>query len=321
MTYWIQQLFIGIVVVMNLIIFYWMFVGIYRLVSSGPDDLSTSLSLFVGLIGSYTIWKAVRILVIGDTANKIRSESFLRTEILMIHILFWGGTWVLWYEMLPLCSRGHYESGIHAKEQRQYADAIDQLNRALYQESNNINAHYALADIFTELADIDSAVVHYRIGVLSDHAYHPRAFNNLARLLLIGGDTIGALDLLDLAEERISKTSADEQWAQTGIIEKNRAWAYWKLGLYSLAMKHIVLAQKFLGAAHGLSDIPEIYCLHALIAKHTGDSKPAEQACLSSYESYQADLSNKKHQGSTARPAQGATRELYLLVLKQMVND
>ncbi len=320
--YLFQHLCVVLIVAIDLVALLALIIGLYKLVSKGPEDLSGALSLFGGTIGIYAIWKMANQLVTGDSADRYQAPTTRRLLLLAGHLLFLAGTMALWLVILPWYSQIDYSRGREAKQQKQYALAIDSYTRALYKNTQNIAAHYALGDIYQELSNWEAAVRHYRMGIHSDAGFHPRAFNNLARLLLTRDDAIAALDLLDLAAARVDKAPAEEAWAQQGIIRKNRAWAYWKLGLYGKAMKEITRAQQLLGSAHRLAELPEVSCLHALIARDSGkQSKDAEQVCLSNYEAKPKRRRNDQTSSENIRPLQGVSREIYLQVLKQSIRD
>jgi len=231
-----------------------------------------------------------------------------------IPLIAWG-VFALWENQTT-----YYERGIMAKEQKQHAKAIELFRMAINKENRNVGAYYELADIYAELTDQDKAIDYYREGIAKDTKFSSRAYNNLALLLLSQGDINSTLALLYRARKNIVTPIEKERWAQSGIILKNRAWAYWKKELYIKAMKFIIQAQEQLGPAQMLDLFPEVFCLHALIAKHTGDDPgPAEQLCINRFEAYQAKQQSGAL-GNTIKPIRGMTYELYLLVLKQHDN-
>jgi tetratricopeptide (TPR) repeat protein len=213
-------------------------------------------------------------------------------------------------------SQSDYELGVIWQEQKQYAKAIKHFERALETNPENVDAIYDLADIYAELTDTEKAIEFYRQGLEKDPVRHPRAYNNLAVLLLSTNDISNTLVLLAKAEQNIVTTVPEERWAQLGAILKNRAWAYWKNGLYPQAMELIEKAQKLLGPAQKLGSYPEVFCLHALIAAHTGNPEPAEQECITRFEADQEQPTGSTYPQQN-KSIFGITYELYLLVLKQ----
>ncbi len=209
-----------------------------------------------------------------------------------------------------------FEHGIMAKKSGHHSEAIDYFKQAIEKNDERANAYYELADIHADLTDNNLAIENYRKGIAEDTQFSVRAYNNLALLLLTQGDTNATLVLLDRAQQNITTSIEKERWAQSGIILKNQAWAYWQMGLYSEAMKLITQAQEQLGPAQRLDLFPEVFCLHALIAQHTGDPSSAEQLCINRFEAYQAKQQSGAF-GSTIKSIHGMTYELYLLVLKQ----
>jgi len=223
-------------------------------------------------------------------------------------------TFLLWNNQTD-----YYERGVMAKEQKQHSKAIDYFRMAIENDNKNADAYYELADIYADLTDHDIAIENYRKGIAEDTTFSIRAYNNLALLLLSRNDINNTLVLLDRAQQNITTSVEKERWAQSGIILKNQAWTYWKKELYAEAMKLIIQAQELLGPAQILDQYPEVFCLHALIANHTGDPGPAEQQCINRFEAYQAKQQSGAF-GYTIKPLQGMTYELYLLVLKQLDN-
>lgn len=238
--------------------------------------------------------------------------------------LLWGLPFILlilfltWVSLEPpLKSEEYYDLGVIAMNQKKDSKAIDLFIKAIEKNNTNVDAYYGLADVYAEMAGIEKAIEYYYRGIEIDGNLHPRAYNNLALLLLSQGDVGNTLVLLDKAEGKITTSIAEEQWAQSGIILKNRAWAFWKNGVYAEAMDYIVEAQKKLGAAQMLGEFPEVFCLHALIARHTGDKTDrAEQECITRIK---ANQTNQRDGGTNKRvsPIGGIIYDIYQLVLKQ----
>lgn len=199
--YLLRRLTIWLVMLLNLGSLLFLIIGLHRILAQGAADLSGTFSLIAALLGFYTVWKMAQSLVLGRTGEIRLPEQRRRFPSLIGHLPFWGFIPILWWIILPVMSDLNRERGIGAKEQQRYRKAISNLRQSLYQEDDNPKAHYRLADIYEELADIDSAMHHYRMGVHVDTDYPTEPFNNLARLLLTRGDMNGALDLLDLAWE------------------------------------------------------------------------------------------------------------------------
>lgn len=243
-----------------------------------------------------------------------RFRNFLYASLLGISL-------ILLLAMMPWPNQAsYYERGVLAKEQQQYAKAIDLFNLAIEENSQNTAPYYELADIYADQTNDDKAIKYYRKGMEKETEFSIRANNNLALLLLAKNDINNAIALLERALPQITAPSEKERWTQSGIILKNLAWAYWKMEVYHEAMKLITQAQQMLGPAQVLDQFPEVYCLHALIARHTGDPPSAEPLCIDRFKAYQA----KQQSGEleyTIKPILGMTHELYLLVLNQRRNE
>lgn len=208
-----------------------------------------------------------------------------------------------------------YQHALRAVDSKNYAKAIALLKSILNEHGNYIDAYYLLAEIYTNLADTETAIRYYREGIENDPIKRPQAYNNLALLLLAQHQASDALVLLDQAELKISAQTPLEQWAQKGIIYKNRAWAYWALGSKAQALKPIENAQKFLSSAQKLDQFPEVFCLQALIEPSQKPFSGAAQECIKRFEKLQ------KHAiadaGGMLNPPSGVSYDLYLQVLKQ----
>ena len=308
-TFLRQRLLIGLVSILNVIALVVLFAKLQQLLSKDEFDLIGTVSAISALVTPYPLWKLAKTLVIGPTTGARITEKNQRALVIFGHLAFWGFVLLLCWVILPWTSEFCRERAQDAKDQRQYTKAIDYLERSLYQNSDNALAYYDLAVIYEELADIEDAIKQYRMGIHVDPGYPADAFNNLARLLLLRGENSGALDLLDLAEQRSDQALPAEKWIRTGVIDKNRAWAYYNRELYSEAETYILSARGHLEAAQKLSEYPEVDCLHALIAWRNYDSDLAKRTaklCTQSYE---------KHRNDYSKPFQGASRELYLQVL------
>ncbi len=237
-----------------------------------------------------------------------------------VQLLLWGIPLILLISYVFWKSpTSYYELGVMAREQKQYAKAIDFFRKAIEKNNKHAEAYYDLADVYADQTNQQKAIDYYYQGLAVDSRFDSRANNNLALLLLAQNDIGNTLVLLDKAWQSIDSPIEEERWAQTGIILKNRAWAYWKKGNYAKAMEHIIQAQQQLGPAHMLDQFPEVFCLHAAIARQLDDTDLAEKECIKRFETYQVKQKTGAI-GTNIRPIHGMIYDLYELVQNQRNN-
>lgn len=210
----------------------------------------------------------------------------------------------------------NYEQAVVAVNKKEYSRAISLLNHALEKNNDLVEAYYLLAEVYTVLADNENAIKYYRAGIEKDSQMQPRAYNNLALLLLAQNQVHDTLVLLDQAEAHTTTTIPTEKWALSGILFKNRAWAHWKMGSNAEALELIERAQKFLGSAQKLNEYPEVFCLHALIAEDSENRNLAAQECINRFKNHRRNQRNTDS-SATLKTFTGASYDLYLRVLKQ----
>lgn len=309
-----KHLLIAVLLIINALVLMSFVTGFHRLLAESESDIGEYLSILATLISSFPLIHVSYILIYGKKSANLASVKVLKRLILAGLISLWCLSLVLWLLIIPWRGQLDFDSAIEAKDAKNYSTAIDLLQRSLYKLGENPSAHYSLAEIHEELADYEKAKRHYRLGIYADPVYPKEAFNNLALLLLQDNDMIGALDLLDLAEARIQEEQDQNiQWAQTGVINKNRAWAYWKLDFNEEAIKEVNKAIKNLSASSTLADYPEATCLTVLISKMP-DNSMRDSIFLSEPQAREA--CQKAWQNTRTKSIYGAPRDLYIQALK-----
>ena len=307
------RIFLTVIAALTNVIALIVLVGsLQRAFVQGTGDLESSITVMGFLIGGYPIWRMSCFVVLGPEVAAASIIPKRRWLLLVGQAGFWGGTALVTMVLVPQLGRWNQERGLQAMQQQRYSVAIEYFRRSLSQLESSPSAHYALAETFEELGDPEEATRHYWLGIYSDEGFPAAAFNNLSILLLARGEQARALELLDLAEQRVAAELPDERWVQLGVISKNRAWAYFARGLYAPAEAHTEKALRFLAPSGSVSEYPEIFCLKALIARArersgaTSSSAPATRASERCTEGF-----GRKRDNSS----QGAVRELYLQVL------
>lgn len=285
--------------------------GVHRLFAVSPTDFESSVTIVGTILGMAPLWVVSTQLIPKKVLNSTPGKLFSRKFIVLGHVIVWSFAVILWVAWLPLQGHRNFNKGIEAQAQKNHLTAIRYFERARYQLGERADIHYHLANIHQDLSNVREAEVHYWLSIYQDDAYPAEAFNNLALLLLERDDkTLNALDLLDLAERRIALNMAQEEWLQRGIINKNRAWAYWKLGIPKTAKKYANEAVNNLVTADRLDDFPEVYCLLTLV-NSTDNYNSTEDSELQ-----KAAPENCRHNQSRIQSKNGAIREIYIEVLR-----
>ena len=245
-------------------------------------------------------------------ARGLAASYHWRRALLVAWLLVFIVSAAWWLYPKPNAEQG-YQQAVNAVNNKKYANAISALKQVLEANSEFVDAYYLLAEIYTTLADTENAIQYYRAGIEKDSHTRPQAYNNLALLLLAQDRVSDTLVLLDQAEANISAQTPSEQWTQMGVIFKNRAWAHWKMGSNAQALTFINNAQKFLSSAQKLDQYPEIFCLHALIAKADAPNDEAAEECIARFKKHQK---NQISANEMLPPLSGVSYDLYLQVLK-----
>jgi Flp pilus assembly protein TadD len=105
----------------------------------------------------------------------------------------------------------HYDVGVAAIEEKDYARAIDNLRLVVKDEPRNADAHDWLGYAYAQIGDRDRSQRHYREALKLDPR-HRRAHLHLGEAQLVHGDKEGARRTLD-ALRRLCRTPCDESIA------------------------------------------------------------------------------------------------------------
>jgi tetratricopeptide (TPR) repeat protein len=170
---------------------------------------------------------------------------------------------VLAWSLLPeRFARGYNRRGLAERENnpaaalRDYQRAIA-LNPLMYQPYLN------LGGLMEDFYRYDEAAKQYRQAITVGYT-DPTAYDNLARVLLLSGDSNTALRILDAAMRL--KPSAEVKSA----LQKNRAWAELNLGFYTQAIADATQSNSAAGE-----------CVLGKVYNKLGKTKEAEQIWVS----------------------------------------
>lgn len=79
----------------------------------------------------------------------------------------------------------YFQRGTHYYDNKQYDEAIIELQNALKEDSNFLEAHMLIGDVYTDDRNYAKGVEHYRKAVLIDPEFFPQNFFNLAKIEML----------------------------------------------------------------------------------------------------------------------------------------
>jgi len=227
-----------------------------RLLNSGPDEiglLSIAVQALFAVGATSTFTSAGReamdrFLVGLGVAGRYRPVMKLWATLVLFVIVFCA------WKFLPNRLANYYND-IGFRRQSSDPDAA----RAYYAKAislnpGNIRAHFNLGALYENAYEYDKAAVEYRRAIVIE-PNHVRAYSNLSRLLLMGNDPMGALQVADDALKR----PATEGHEITAALYRNRALAEYQMGLYQQAETDAKLSSK------AQSNAADPYCVLAKI--------------------------------------------------------
>ena len=132
--------------------------------------------------------------------------------------------------------------------------------------------HFNLAELYERDYQYDNASSEYQQAIMLD-ASHVKAYANLARVLILENQPLGALRV---ADDAVGYPSPDRD--TTAGLYKNRAWAEYEMGFYSQAEND---AQRALASS---ATAISAYCVLGKVYDKTGD-KPRAQAAWQHFNS------------------------------------
>jgi Tfp pilus assembly protein PilF len=175
--------------------------------------------------------------------------------------LFALSLWLCFSAIPQWATQHYYEEGMDALA-RNSAQAEQHFRRVLSFDPDHPQAHYELGGVLERLFRYDEAIDAYQRAIQIDEHFFD-AYNNLARLyLLTEGDYTRALAILERGRLSLPYPTGRD-WRRYTFY-KNRAWAYFGLGL-------LKSAERDLNAALSFYDIgANAYCLRAQVYRRQG---------------------------------------------------
>jgi tRNA A-37 threonylcarbamoyl transferase component Bud32/lipoprotein NlpI len=167
----------------------------------------------------------------------------------------------IFYFSLPNVARIYNDRGYRFQQNRNFASAIWNYERAIQLDAVHAEAHYNLATAFEDTMQLDRAVTEYQAALRADPEFY-HAYNNLARLYIVSRKEYDvALKILNAA-----LAFRPQETFVRYTLSKNRGWAHVGLGLRDLAADDLTqaLSWRHDGAA--------AHCLLAQVLE--GQNKP-----------------------------------------------
>jgi len=159
-----------------------------------------------------------------------QEEAKLGSTVLISALL--GGVWFL----QPLIAGQYNQEGRKNQDTGQLETAEQNYLRAIALNSENLDAHYNLGNLYEELQDFDNAQKQYLIAARGGL---PDAYNNLARLYIQQKKYPEAVNLLNTGLALIKeKEQEDVKYS----LFKNLGWARFEQGRYEEAQPYLLAA-------------------------------------------------------------------------------
>lgn len=135
----------------------------------------------------------------------------------------------LWHYLPPILAEHYNAQGFNLRASDP-GEALQNYERAVALNPQLHLAYVNLGGLLEGFYRYDDAASQYRKAITVDHA-DPIPYNNLSRLLLLGGDSITALRI---AEDALRLKPGSQV---TSALLKNKAWAELNLGFYNQAVE------------------------------------------------------------------------------------
>jgi tetratricopeptide (TPR) repeat protein len=202
------------------------------------------------------------------------SESRRTTVISCVALI--GVSSVLWLSLPNLyLARLYNDRGYEHREQRNLSRALELYERAISVKEDYAPARYNLAVAYEDLHQRDKAEEQYLKAIRYDNRIYP-AYNNLARLRLLGGDKDTARLALNLLVEARDLSPRDESPQDQNVqytLHRNIGWANMVLGDYDLAEQNLTRAISL------RPDKAGAHCLLAIVLNRAGKAEEIAGEC------------------------------------------
>jgi tetratricopeptide (TPR) repeat protein len=238
-----------------------------RVLGANPDELgifSVSVQAAFTVAATSTFTKAGW-QWIENLFSKIRirtpSQSWLRFSLSALFFAIICPTWIF----APSRLAAYYNVRGLGLEDTNPPEALSYLERSTALDPRLSFAQYNLGELLEASYQFDLAASHYQQSIAVNRG-DLRAYNNLARVLLINGNAATALRIINDAP-----TQGSEDSQALAAIYENRGLAEFELGFSAQAVSDANLSEKNYPNAAA-------YCLLGKISKKTNQSAEARTA-------------------------------------------
>ncbi|WRH68691.1 MAG: tetratricopeptide repeat protein [Planktothrix sp. GU0601_MAG3] len=128
--------------------------------------------------------------------------------------------------------------GLICNKENDLECAQKNYQKAIEIDPKNYVAHYNLGKLYDNLGDFSKAETEYKLAMQSDQSVGVYAQSNLARLQILKGDPVTAIELSSDGLKKKSNTNVQ------AALHKNLGWAYWMKTEYIQAENNLQQAIK-----------------------------------------------------------------------------
>lgn len=158
-----------------------------------------------------------------------------------------------------------------------FSTALSYLKIAIELKPDFGSAHYNLGATYEKLDNFTQACEHYKIAIQYQNQAADAAMNNLARLEILQGNDIAAIELIKPILSRVKDNTFK------AILHKNLGWAYFQQNFYAQAKQHLLISLEL------EIDYAPAYALLAQVQEAEGDTQGAISSWSNFLESYSHD--------------------------------
>ncbi|MEJ1937932.1 tetratricopeptide repeat protein, partial [Nostoc sp. NIES-2111] len=155
--------------------------------------------------------------------------------------------------------------------------ALSYLKIAVELKPDYGSAHYNLGVTYEKLDNWIEACEHYKIAIQYQNRAEDVAINNLARLEILQGNHVAAIELIEPIVSRVKDSTVK------AALHKNLGWAYFQQNYYPQAKRHLIIALEL------EIDYAPAYGLLAQVQEAQGDKQGAILSWQNFLESYSHD--------------------------------
>ena len=207
--------------------------------------------------------------------TKLRIPQYCQEEVKLGSLLALFGFLLGFWFTLPLISQGYTQQGKKNYAQGQLGTAEENYLRAIALDSDNVDAHYNLGNLYEDLQKFDKARTEYLIAVKGNV---PEAYNNLARLFIQKKEYPQAVAFLNQGLLQAEKQNSFPEVKYN--LFKNLGWVRFQQGRDIDAQRVLQTAKGIAsepGNARYISNLGSAHCLLAQVLEHQKQPSAIEE--------------------------------------------